>query len=221
MNKEKIWFYQNNPCKIVNEINDDFVEISINQKYGTEMELECMGCAVGDGDNKLECTCDEIEWVIEQVQSEDHLLLTVARRMHLHENPVEHFDILKLQREVNEHREKLKKIKDLRSEWSESVKSLQKKEEILKASITSANDELSLIKNEIDSLSKRHENLKETHDKMKFAVARGAFNKFAKEITMSDYEDLQKRSDILSALEAGGVDNWEWYDESLEKMEKR
>lgn len=221
MNKEKIWFYQNNPCKIVNEINDDFVEISINHQYGAEMELMCMGCAVGDSDNKLRCTCSDMEWIVEQVQDEDHLSLVVARRIYLRENPVEYFDILKLQREINEHREKLKKIKDLRCEWSESVKSLQKREEILKANITSASDELSLIKNEIDSLSKSHENLKETHDKMKVGVTRGSFGRFAKEITMSDYEGLQKRSDILSALEAGGVDNWEWYDESLGKMEKR
>lgn len=26
---------------------------------------------------------------------------------------------------------------------------------------------------------------------------------------------LEHRDDVLSALEAGGVDNWEWYSESL------
>ena len=27
---------------------------------------------------------------------------------------------------------------------------------------------------------------------------------------------LEKRDEILTALEAGGVDNWTWYDESLQ-----
>lgn len=38
-----------------------------------------------------------------------------------------------------------------------------------------------------------------------------------KMVTISEerYKYLHKRDDILSALEAGGVDNWEWYSESL------
>ena len=31
------------------------------------------------------------------------------------------------------------------------------------------------------------------------------------------YRYLQRRDEILSALEAGGVDNWEWYHESLDQ----
>ena len=34
-------------------------------------------------------------------------------------------------------------------------------------------------------------------------------------ITMEEYKALQHRDEILSALEIGGVDNWEWYGESL------
>lgn len=34
-------------------------------------------------------------------------------------------------------------------------------------------------------------------------------------ITKEQYEELLERSEILSALEAGGVDNWEWYGQSL------
>ena len=32
---------------------------------------------------------------------------------------------------------------------------------------------------------------------------------------------LQRRSDTLSALEAGGVDNWEWYGESLSCLDEK
>jgi len=35
------------------------------------------------------------------------------------------------------------------------------------------------------------------------------------EITKKEYESLLRDSAILRALESGGVDNWEWYDEAL------
>jgi len=34
-------------------------------------------------------------------------------------------------------------------------------------------------------------------------------------ITTEEYRQLQHDSKILAALYAGGVDNWEWYGESL------
>ncbi len=35
-------------------------------------------------------------------------------------------------------------------------------------------------------------------------------------ITKKEYDALQRASAELSALHAGGVDNWEWYHESLQ-----
>lgn len=35
-------------------------------------------------------------------------------------------------------------------------------------------------------------------------------------ITRKEYDELLEDSKILQALYAGGVDNWEWYDDSLE-----
>lgn len=39
-------------------------------------------------------------------------------------------------------------------------------------------------------------------------------------ISMTEYDELIRRSDILAALEAGGVDNWTWYGESLRQYFK-
>ncbi len=36
-------------------------------------------------------------------------------------------------------------------------------------------------------------------------------------ISKKEYERLVEDSKVLDALHAGGVDNWEWYDESLEQ----
>lgn len=38
-------------------------------------------------------------------------------------------------------------------------------------------------------------------------------------ITKDEIEKLRHRDAVLSALEAGGVDNWEWYGESLSALE--
>lgn len=37
-------------------------------------------------------------------------------------------------------------------------------------------------------------------------------------ITKSEYDELLNDSRILQALYAGGVDNWEWYDEALSEL---
>ena len=38
-------------------------------------------------------------------------------------------------------------------------------------------------------------------------------------ITRKEYDELIHDSKVLNALYAGGVDNWEWYGESLSNME--
>jgi len=35
------------------------------------------------------------------------------------------------------------------------------------------------------------------------------------EITVKEYDKLKRASAMLSALERGGVDNWEWYSDCL------
>ena len=69
---DKIYFYQNNPCVIVRDINEEFAEIRLSHHFASDMELtgQCEGCNVGDSDNKLSCTCDQHSWIIEEVQEE-------------------------------------------------------------------------------------------------------------------------------------------------------
>lgn len=39
-------------------------------------------------------------------------------------------------------------------------------------------------------------------------------------ITKKEYNDLRKDAWTLSALERGGVDNWEWYGDSISDFEE-
>lgn len=49
-------------------------------------------------------------------------------------------------------------------------------------------------------------------------------NKMSKQsmvtITEDEYNQLIYNSKVLEALHQGGVDNWEWYDESLKLMDE-
>ena len=36
-------------------------------------------------------------------------------------------------------------------------------------------------------------------------------------IPLKEYKDLQRQSFMLTCLESGGVDNWDWYSESLKE----
>lgn len=40
-------------------------------------------------------------------------------------------------------------------------------------------------------------------------------------ITIDQLEYLRKRDNLLSALEQGGVDSWEWYGESITAWDKQ
>ena len=115
----KIYFYQNNPCVIIRDINKDFAEIRLSHYFACDMELtgQCEGCCVGDSDNKLSCTCDEHSWIIEEVQNEENLLLVVAEKRLLTDLPVEHLDILALSQERKRWQERLLKTKELHEEW--------------------------------------------------------------------------------------------------------
>ena len=37
-------------------------------------------------------------------------------------------------------------------------------------------------------------------------------------ITKKEYDELLHDSKVLNALECGGVDNWQWYEESMKEL---
>lgn len=213
---EKIYFYQNNPCTIVNEVNEDFVEIAISHRYGAEMELMCQGCAVGDSDNKLTCTCAEHDWIVEQLQDEEHLTLVIARRIYLTEDPVEYFDIVKLQKEVKREQERLDKIKALHEEWRLALNQKKADVQCLAAEADSLKLSIETLKNARRQSEKGIESLEGEYNSLLVHIEKHSINN--EKISNREYQNLLKRDEILTALEAGGVDNWTWYDEALKEV---
>jgi len=208
----KVYFYQNNPCIIIRDVNEEFAEIRLSHHFAGDMELtgQCMGCNVGDSDNKLSCTCDEHSWIIEEVQEEENLLLVMCEKRLLSEIPVEHMDISALAQERKRWQERLAKTKDLHEEWRLDLNVKKSKSESLKLEIDALKKDVEANRVIRQQSEKGIDDLTQEYNKIIVTIGYGQ-----KQITMKEYDRLLKRDETLSKLEAGGVDNWEWYDESI------
>jgi chaperonin cofactor prefoldin len=211
MSKE-IYFYQNNPCVIIRTVTDDIVEIQINHKFAQNMEIagQCQGCCIGDSDNKISCTCDEHSWIIEEIQEEDHKLCVMVEVRLLSKTPVEKIQIDRLKKQIADLNCKFSKTKSLHQEWHESLASK-------KSMFNLVSDEIKVLEQRkeslillIDGYDSKSERLQKTLDAMLVNIS-GASDS----ISRYELQKLKNRDDTLSALEAGGVDNWEWYSESI------
>lgn len=212
---KQVFFYQNNPCVIVRDVNEDFAEVQISHHFAESMELtgHCQGCCVGDSDNKLSCTCDEFSWIIEEFQSEENKIIAMVEKRLLLDSPIEKASIDKLEKEIEERKVKLQGIKDLHGEWELSLKSIKQKHEaltlqtkLLELKLSGLNNLTNEMIESNDRLQKKRESiLVEIND---YSVAKNS-------IPIKELDRLRGAAAKLEALEKGGVDNWEWYDESL------
>ena len=134
---DKVWFYQNNPCVIVRDVNEQFAEIQLSHHFADDMELtgQCEGCNVGDSDNKLSCTCDEHSWIIEEVQAEENRVLCIVEKRLLNEHPIEQGRIDTLNSEILKLRNEFDETRTLHEEWRQSIKNMKATKEGLNTEI--------------------------------------------------------------------------------------
>lgn len=85
-----------------------------------------------------------------------------------------------------------------------------------------AEKELAKMKQEVvafkDEYRKEQENLRELKESI--GVAQGRLSEYIRRTGTSDSNEiaeLKRKADKLNALENGGVDNWQWYDESIDR----
>ena len=81
-------------------------------------------------------------------------------------------------------------------------------------------EEISSMKKEAAELAEKENKIKAEYRKTitqlegELKDAKAQIDRLSNPINLENAE-VQERLDLLSALEAGGVDNWEWYDESI------
>ena len=211
----KVYFYQNNPCVIVREVNDDFVEVQISHHFTADMELtgHCQGCCVGDSDNKLSCTCDEFSWIIEEFQNEENKIIAMVERRLLLDNPIEQKSIEKLNKLINDKKSELENIKGIHKEWELSLKSIKENVKSLSLNCESLKLQMSGLNNINAEMIESNEKLSEQRDSILVSITEYGVEK--RKVALGEIERLEKTERKMQALEAGGVDNWEWYSESL------
>jgi hypothetical protein len=216
----KVYFYMNNPCVIVREVTSDIVEIQLSHKFAEGMDLRgrCEGCCIGDSDNKITCTCDEFEWIIEEVQEEENKIVAMVERRLLAENPIEKMQLDKVKSrftiEADAEKDRLNKTKVLHSEWQMSLENKKLEAEALEAKCNAAELEFDSIRKKQEDASHGANRLIKKYQSMLVYIS-GSNEK----ITKLELDRMKYRDAKLSALEAGGVDNWEWYDESLKDFD--
>lgn len=214
---KNIKFYMNNPCLIIRDVNDLFCEIQLNTHFAVNIEAEYY-CTPSECRSPMssgeaaELERDQAQAIIDDIQDEEHSIICMVEKRLLHDSPIETNTIINLKRDVEKQKYELSKTKELHHEWQQSVKSLKLKSDSLLSEISS--HELSCE----SALSIRNtaksgiEKLQEQYNKILVHIGYGN-----KKISISEYDELVKRDERLTALERGGVDNWEWYEESLNK----
>lgn len=73
----------------------------------------------------------------------------------------------------------------------------------------------SLTESVVRDYEKLKEDIKQLESRKKLIVVDSEIK-----INYSEYENLLERNELLTALENGGVDNWEWYGESTKNLNK-
>ena len=210
-----IMFYQNNPCTIVRAISDQFVEICLSHRFAADMETtgQCEGCCIGDSDNKISCTCDDHSWIIEQVQDEENAIICMVETRLLLSKPIEGKAIKKLQDQIVTQQLELATTKELHAEWVASIKAMKQQKEALKSELDGLELSVNAARNIRNTAELGIKKLSEQHGKMVVEIQ--SYSIKNQTISKREHDELIKRDAVLSALEKGGVDNWEWYEDSL------
>jgi len=136
-------FYQNNPAKFVSYLSEKtaVIIVSLLPNFDDTTTIgTCLGCMVGDSDNKLSCTCDETEYILELIEDN-----TDATEMPLIVNAGLLYDKPMV---VMTHEKRIEELNTKRTELATKINEL----DIRRKDLKDKNDGLSKIH---DELSKR------------------------------------------------------------------
>lgn len=221
-----IKYYNNRPVLVLqkHEVADFYqilvdIEIQdIDLDHIAESFRGCDACMVG---HKSTCYCDEevakaydvVERIIEDYKIKDSQLFYVPAK-DLKDVPFEWKENKGLVDKIKGNKDVLNGLIDIVAENKSLIKQQEKtlsdnKEEIRKMDAIVENRK-ALTEIVIKDYDKLTSDIKELESQKNLIIV-GSDVK----IEYSEYEQLLKRDEKLTALENGGVDNWEWYFESL------
>lgn len=222
--------YYNNRAVLVLQKHEvaDFYQIlvdieiqDIDLDHIAESFRGCDACMVG---HKSTCYCDEevekaydvVERIIEDYKIKDQQLFYVPAK-DLKDVPFEWKENKGLVDKIKGNKDILNGLIDIVAENKSLIKQQEKyfsdnKEELRKMDAIVENRK-ALTEIVIKDYDKLKLDIKELESQKKLIVVDSEIK-----IEYSEYEALLQREQLLSALEAGGVDNWEWYSEATKDL---
>ena len=216
---ETIKFYQNNPCLIIRDVNNLFCEIQLNTHFAANIEAEYY-CTPSEcraplsGGDAAQEEYEQAQAIIEDIQNEEHSIICMVEKRLLHDSPIESNTINSLNRVIDDQNSEFESTKILHAEWQQAVKGLKSKADLLKSEIQTLKLTREANVNVNKAAKAGIDKIQDRFNSMLVYISdwRGK-DKF---ITKSEYESLLETQKKMTALERGGVDNWEWYEDSLE-----
>ena len=206
-------FYMNNPCTVIREVTPDFSEVKLTPQFtdGIDGSQFCHECMVGSsGGTPQRHTCDDFNELIDVINDSAASTIVLVENRLLHDEPVE----FKHYRDIDS---RLKHQTSLLKATSE--KDIQLKVELLavQKDLADANKLYEQAGRAIERKEKELDALNES-----IASARSSLDAKTKLLSANNsisidgkrLRELLKAEFVLSKLEDGGVDNWEWYSES-------
>lgn len=207
MNSQHIMFYMNNPCVVIREVTEDFSEIKLDPKFAQDITADqwCTACMIGGTSSH---TCGSAQEIIDCINDSEASIIVMVENRLLHETPIEATKIKILC-------DKIANLLDLESEKKSVLGNLVFNVETAQSTIKNL---ISMAENHEINLQMLNDDVAKAKDRInEYSLHEGVNVKsgvFSKNISGDDYKDLVRSKIMLEKLKAGGVDNWEWYDES-------
>lgn len=202
----------NNICEVIRTISEDFSEIKVYPSFNDDLDGSgwCTECQVGNNGTPQRHTCEEYQDIINELEDVENAIICIVENRLLANEPVEFKKIILLDEEIIR-RDKLISDKSLAiTELDKAISSKENELKRLENVMSNSNEVIESTKKDIETYSKKISELKNQYT---------ITSPLNIDITKNMYEKLIKRDYILTCLENGGVDNWEWYGESYPREE--
>lgn len=204
----KIYYYNNRPVVTIRQEDDNFFFVSAHLSLDHDVTGSsfCHGCQVGHYHHDCENAAEIIEIVMENISDEECFWVN---KIYLREHPFEYKEYTKLKDEIYKLKEEKESLEIL-NRAVESVKIGAEKElEQLRVQIQQLE---STYEANTQVISEQLAEIEELRNNYKPSVqVKGTTIKLSADRVLT----LLKDQIILGYLEAGGVNNWEWYGENF------
>lgn len=224
-------YYNNKPVIVLKKHEEaDFYQVLVNLEiqnvdldFIAESFRGCHACMVG---HKSTCYCDDevakaydiVERIMEEYEIKDENLFYVPAK-DLKDKPFEWAENEKLKAQIATNKNILNGLIDIVAENKSLIKQQEQHLNDNNSKIAASDRVVENREYLKKSADEDYQKAKEKLKKVKAELENIAIDSETS-ISREEYDNLCKRDRILTALENGGVDNWEWYGESLSALEE-